>query len=256
MTHIGGFWQLLNNMKLQEQISRIKSVMGIITEETNGATEADFINLLKEKGFKQYTNQSELDKDFGKGKINLSFLLYCFGDAKEQIYCFKSKKDNKWFIGRQTLPIRNKQYFEGNDIEKGATFDKSFSYYVFKFPLDDNDSSQYTKAVNHYVNKGDGFVSKTEYDKVDDEYIRDYIGNISDVPNYDEIANRGTAKDTYLRLINNTIKSSKDYINTVSQDKQGEFYELLNQQIKKLNTMGYQLGNYGEENFNKDNLGN
>ena len=243
-------------MKLQEQISRIKSVMGLITEQTNGETESDFIKLLKEKGFKQYTNQSEIDKDFGKGKINLSFLLYFFGDAKEKIYCYKSKKDNKWLIGRKSLIIHNKQYFEGNNIEKGATLDKSFSYYVFKFPLDDNDSSQYTNAINYYVNKGDGFVSKTEYDKVDDEFIRDYIGNISDVPNYDEIANRGTAKDTYLRLINNTIKSSKNYINTVSQDKQGEFYELLNQQIKKLNSMGYQLGNYGEENFNKDNLGN
>jgi hypothetical protein len=243
-------------MKLQEQISRIKSVMGIITEQTNGTTEADFIKLLKEKGFKQYTNQSELDKDFGKGKINLSFLLYCFGDAKEQIFCIKSKKDNKWFIGRQTLPIRNKQYFEGNDIEKGATFDKSFTTYNFIFPLDDNGTPQYTKAINYYVNKGDGFVSKTEYDKVDDEYIRDYIGNISDVPKYDEIANKGTVKDSYLKLINNTIKSSKDYINTVSQDKQGEFNELLNQQIQNLNSMGYQLGNYGEENFNKDNLGN
>jgi len=245
-------------MKLQEQISRIKSVMGIITEQTNGTTEADFIKLLKEKGFKQYTNQSELDKDFGKGKINLSFLLYCFGDAKEQIFCIKSKKNNKWFIGRQTLAIRNKQYFEGNDIEKGATFDKPFTTYNFKFPLDDNDSSQYTKAVNHYVNKGDGFVSKTEYDKVDDEYIRDYIGNISDVPNYREIEEKkdDTIKGVYLRLINTSIENSKNYINTVSQDKQGEFYELLNQQIEKLNSMGYQLGNYGEENFNKDNLGN
>ena len=244
-------------MKLQEQISRIKSVMGIITEQTNGTTEADFIKLLKEKGFKQYTNQSELDKDFGKGKINLSFLLYCFGDAKEQIYCFKSKKDNKWFIGRQTLPIRNKQYFEGNDIEKGATFDKPFTTYNFTFPLNDNDSSHYTNAINYYVNKGDGFVSKTEYDKVDDEYIRDYIGNISDVPYYREIKNEDdTIKGVYLRLINTSIENSKNYISTVSQDKQGEFYELLNQQIQNLNNMGYQLGNYGEENFNKDNLGN
>jgi len=234
-------------MNLQEQISRIKSVMGIITEQTNGATEVDFIKLLKEKGFKQYTNQSELDKDFGKDKIKLSFLLYCFGDAKEQIFCIKSKKDNKWFIGRQTLPIRNKQYFEGNDIEKGATFDKSFTTYNFIFPLDDNGRPQYTKAINYYVNKGDGFVSKTEYDKVDDEYIRDYIGNISDVPKYDEIANKGTVKDSYLKLINNTIKSSKNYISTVSQDKQGEFNELLKLQIQNLNNMGYKLGNYGEE---------
>ena len=244
-------------MKLQEQISRIKSVRGIITEQTNGATEVDFIKLLKEKGFKQYTNQSELDKDFGKGKINLSFLLYCFGDAKEQIFCIKSKKDNKWFIGRQTLAIRNKQYFEGNDIEKGVTFDKPFTTYNFKFPLDDNDSSHYTNAINYYVNKGDGFVSKTEYDKVDDEYIRDYIGNISDVPYYREIKNEDdTIKGVYLRLINTSIENSKNYISTVSQDKQGEFYELLNQQIQNLNNMGYQLGNYGEENFNKDNLGN
>lgn len=104
----------------------------------------------------------------------------------------------------------------------------------------------------------DGFVSKTEYDKVDDEYIRDYIGNISDVPNYREIEEKkdDTIKGVYLRLINTSIENSKNYINTVSQDKQGEFYELLNHQIKKLNSMGYQLGNYGEENFNKDNLGN
>ena len=134
-------------MNLQENIHRIKKMMGILTEQdsvtpTQEPTISGLFKMLEQNGYQRYTDQSKVNQDFGNNKFILGKLEFMYGNPEERTFFYKGKTntfyiDNEDF-SKATLiaedeemqtPIAADAYISNGQIVrywKGKSFDEEF----------------------------------------------------------------------------------------------------------------------------------
>lgn len=227
-------------MNIQENIIRIKQMMGLIVEqETQGPTEESFKQLLTNNGFTNVTSQDQIDKIMGgPGKVNLSLADWYFLKKDEELWSAKMKEDGNIFFGRRTINVRNKDYFSKYGISK--TTDVSMPTYSFTFPLEGQGKQNYDNAIDKYINNLD---KKADLEKADVESIKNYISLITkDVPPVSEL--KKNKKESFIKIYNRNIttginQSNEDISKIQDEKSKAELNTLLNNQKSTARNLGY-----------------
>lgn len=216
-------------MNIQENIFRIKEIMGLILEqESQGPTEQDLIGKLEPSGFIKYTTQDEADKDFKPpGKINLSLAEWVYGNLGEGLYCSKLK-NGKILFGRITTTVKNPQFFSKYGITKPT--DVAFTTYSFVFPLQGEDVTDYNNAIQNYITNRDKL---SELVTPDENTLLSFIKNISEILRPMDERNKNS--------IQNGINQARQDLKSFPEDKQALISKELESVITDAKSLGYQV---------------
>ena len=216
-------------MNIQENIFRIKEIMGLVLEqESQGPTEQDLIKELESSGFIKYTTQEKADNDFREpGKINLSLAEWVYGNLDEGLYCSKLK-NGKILFGRITTTVKNPQFFSKYGISEPK--DVAFRTYSFVFPLQGDDVTNYNNAISNYI---------TNRDKLSDMITPDENGLLSFIKQISEILRPMDERNK--NNIQNGINQARQDLKSFPEDKQALISKELESVIADAKSLGYQV---------------
>jgi hypothetical protein len=215
-------------MNIQENIFRIKEIMGLIVEqESQGPTEQDLIGELESSGFKKYTTQEEADKDFGPGKINLSLAEWVYGNLDEGLYCNKLK-NGKIFFGRVTTFVKNPKFFSKYRITEPT--DVGFRTYSFVFPLQGDDVTNYNNAIQNYITNRDKL---SELITPDENVLLSFIKQISEILRPMDERNKNS--------IQNGLNQARQDLQSFPEDKKAFISQEIEKVAQDAKSLGYQV---------------
>ena len=222
------FYKVFICMNIQENIFRIKEIMGLILEqESQGPTEQEFITSLESNGFKKYSSQGELDAEFGTGKVKFGNAEWFYAIKPESVYCFKIK-NGKIFCGRITTTVKNPQFFSKYGISEPK--DVAFTTYSFVFPLQGEDVTNYNNAISNYITNRDKL---SELVTPDENTLLSFIKNISEILRPMDERNKNS--------IQNGINQARQDLKSFPEDKQALISKELESVITDAKSLGYQV---------------
>lgn len=216
-------------MKLNENINRIKQMMGLILEEYIVNSQIDFIKLLSDNGFVKPTEQQAKDF-FAPSSFTMSNYEWILLNFKTMAFVYKTK--DGVFIGYQKvfIPKENKIYDKEFNKINGYPIDINYIKKYITNPRNIDTSYDINSLVNLLDSTRDswnGFklvgntIKYGSEQKTLDDNIKKSISN--------GIKNNLNKVNTELNKLPEDIKNSK-----VTTQKYGETYNSIKDYISKI----------------------